>query len=144
MSFKILPFFQKHAFFFFLHIWLLEHCGKCRSCCLHFYKSISLPRVSGGELFDRIIEKGFYTEKDASKLIQQILDAVKYLHDMGIVHRDLKVSSGTYESALQPENSAFEVLYCTRMPDAVLYSSLPPCCSQRIFCTTAWRKTLKS
>lgn len=51
----------------------------------------SLRRVSGGELFDRIVEKGFYTEKDASKLIQQILDAVKYLHDMGIVHRDLKV-----------------------------------------------------
>ena len=48
-------------------------------------------RVSGGELFDRIVEKGFYTERDASKLIHQILDAVKYLHDMGIVHRDLKV-----------------------------------------------------
>lgn len=52
---------------------------------------MSWSRVSGGELFDRIIEKGFYTEKDASKLIRQILDAVKYLHDMGIVHRDLKV-----------------------------------------------------
>lgn len=48
-------------------------------------------RVSGGELFDRIVEKGFYTEMDASRLIRQVLDAVNYLHSMGIVHRDLKV-----------------------------------------------------
>lgn len=52
---------------------------------------VCVYRVSGGELFDRIVEKGFYTERDASKLIHQILDAVKYLHDVGIVHRDLKV-----------------------------------------------------
>ena len=51
-------------------------------------------RVTGGELFDRIIAKGSYTEKDASILTHQILDAVDYLHGMGIVHRDLKVSSG--------------------------------------------------
>uniref|UniRef100_A0AAZ3Q9R0 Protein kinase domain-containing protein n=1 Tax=Oncorhynchus tshawytscha TaxID=74940 RepID=A0AAZ3Q9R0_ONCTS len=57
-----------------------------------------LHKVSGGELFDRIVEKGFYTEKDASKLIQQILDAVKYLHDMGIVHRDLKPENLLYYS----------------------------------------------
>lgn len=50
--------------------------------------------VSGGELFDRIVEKGFYTEKDASALIKQVLDAVNYLHSLGIVHRDLKVSKG--------------------------------------------------
>lgn len=48
-------------------------------------------RVSGGELFDRIVERGFYTEQDASILIKQVLDAVNYLHEMGIVHRDLKV-----------------------------------------------------
>ena len=48
-------------------------------------------RVQGGELFDRIVEKGSYTEKDASDLIKQILGAVDYLHGQGIVHRDLKV-----------------------------------------------------
>lgn len=53
--------------------------------------AIMFSRVSGGELFDRIVEKGFYTEKDASTLIRQVLDAVYYLHRMGIVHRDLKV-----------------------------------------------------
>ncbi|XP_075906259.1 calcium/calmodulin-dependent protein kinase type 1 isoform X3 [Nelusetta ayraudi] len=62
----------------------------------HLYLVMQL--VSGGELFDRIIEKGFYTEKDASKLICQILDAVKYLHDMGIVHRDLKPENLLYDS----------------------------------------------
>ncbi|XP_041836017.1 calcium/calmodulin-dependent protein kinase type 1 isoform X1 [Melanotaenia boesemani] len=62
----------------------------------HLYLVMQL--VSGGELFDRIIEKGFYTEKDASKLIKQILDAVKYLHDMGIVHRDLKPENLLYYS----------------------------------------------
>ena len=50
-----------------------------------------LFRVSGGELFDRIVEKGSYTEKDASLLISQVLDAVAYLHSKDIVHRDLKV-----------------------------------------------------
>lgn len=48
-------------------------------------------RVTGGELFDRIVEKGSYTEKDASDLIRQVLEAVDYMHEQGVVHRDLKV-----------------------------------------------------
>lgn len=49
-------------------------------------------RVTGGELFDRIVEKGSYTEKDAADLIRQVLEAVDYMHEQGVVHRDLKVS----------------------------------------------------
>lgn len=47
--------------------------------------------MTGGELFDRIVEKGSYTEKDASGLIRQVLEAVDYMHEQGVVHRDLKV-----------------------------------------------------
>ncbi|CAN0115993.1 unnamed protein product, partial [Hapterophycus canaliculatus] len=44
----------------------------------------------GGELFDRIVEKVVYTEKEARDLVSTLLQAVKYCHDRGIVHRDLK------------------------------------------------------
>lgn len=37
------------------------------------------------------MQKGSYTEKDASDLIRQVLEAVDYMHEQGVVHRDLKV-----------------------------------------------------
>uniref|UniRef100_A0A8C2X6G0 Calcium/calmodulin-dependent protein kinase IGa n=1 Tax=Cyclopterus lumpus TaxID=8103 RepID=A0A8C2X6G0_CYCLU len=58
----------------------------------HYY----LVLVSGGELFDRIIDKGVYTEKDASTVIKQVLEAVSYLHKNSIVHRDLKPENLLY------------------------------------------------
>ncbi|XP_075219844.1 calcium/calmodulin-dependent protein kinase I isoform X3 [Lycorma delicatula] len=54
--------------------------------------------VTGGELFDRIVEKGSYTEKDASDLIRQVLEAVDYMHEQGVVHRDLKPENLLYYS----------------------------------------------
>ncbi|XP_034230575.1 LOW QUALITY PROTEIN: calcium/calmodulin-dependent protein kinase type 1-like [Thrips palmi] len=54
--------------------------------------------VTGGELFDRIVQKGSYTEKDASDLIRQVLEAVDYMHEQGVVHRDLKPENLLYYS----------------------------------------------
>jgi serine/threonine protein kinase len=47
--------------------------------------------VTGGELFDKIVEKGQYSEKEASAVVKKIIEAVDYLHSLGIAHRDLKV-----------------------------------------------------
>ncbi|KAM7255987.1 hypothetical protein ACFE04_011728 [Oxalis oulophora] len=45
---------------------------------------------AGGELFDRIIAKGHYSERAAADLCRQIVTAVHDCHSMGVMHRDLK------------------------------------------------------
>ncbi|KAJ8379328.1 hypothetical protein SKAU_G00001060 [Synaphobranchus kaupii] len=48
--------------------------------------------VTGGELFEDIVAREYYSEADASHCIHQILDSVHHIHQHDIVHRDLKVS----------------------------------------------------
>jgi len=55
-----------------------------QDCCL------VLELISGGELFDKIVELVSYTERDASRIVRQMTDAVGHLHSKNIVHRDLK------------------------------------------------------
>ncbi|XP_078336961.1 serine/threonine-protein kinase Chk2-like [Crassostrea virginica] len=53
---------------------------------------IVLELVDGGELFDNLVSIGQYDEATAKLISYQMVCAVKYLHDEGITHRDLKVT----------------------------------------------------
>jgi len=54
------------------------------------YLYLVLELINGGELFDQIVARGEYSEKDASNIVKQIISAVAHLHANGIAHRDLK------------------------------------------------------
>lgn len=49
-----------------------------------------LELCSGGELFDRIVEKKFYEEDEARNIFKQIVKAIHFCHLNGVCHRDLK------------------------------------------------------
>jgi len=78
------------------------------------YLHLITELCTGGELFDRIIEKtqsdeGHFSERDAAKLIRCILDAILYCHDQkGIVHRDLKPENFLFAS--KEENAAIKII----------------------------------
>ncbi|GAB2220053.1 hypothetical protein Drorol1_Dr00007696 [Drosera rotundifolia] len=44
----------------------------------------------GGELFDRIVARGHYTERAAAEIVKTILGIVQVCHEHGVIHRDLK------------------------------------------------------
>ncbi|XP_060594839.1 calcium/calmodulin-dependent protein kinase type IV-like [Ruditapes philippinarum] len=61
-----------------------------------------LELVTGGELFERITNRGHYSEKDAALAVKEMLIAVQFLHENGIIHRDLKPENLLYEN-LSPD-----------------------------------------
>ncbi|WOK98787.1 calcium-dependent protein kinase 26-like [Canna indica] len=54
--------------------------------CVH----IVMELCAGGELFDRIIERGHFSERKAAELIRIIVGVVEACHSLGVMHRDLK------------------------------------------------------
>ena len=54
-----------------------------------FYYLIT-EKMLGGELFDRIVQKSYYNEKEARDVCVILFEAMKYCHDHEVAHRDLK------------------------------------------------------
>jgi len=54
------------------------------------FKYIVLELCSGGELFDLIVERGYFTEKEVAIVARTILQVIAHCHSKGILHRDLK------------------------------------------------------
>ncbi|CAL0319783.1 unnamed protein product [Lupinus luteus] len=52
----------------------------------------------GGELFDRILSKGHYSEREAAKLMKTIVEVVETCHSLGVMHRDLKPENFLFDS----------------------------------------------
>lgn len=54
---------------------------------------IVLEYMKGGTLFDRVSKKRRYQEKDAAFVIKNLMIGLEYLHQKGIVHRDIKLEN---------------------------------------------------
>lgn len=67
-----------------------------------------LDLCSGGELFDRIIEKGHFNEKMAAQSFRQMCEALSFMHNLQIVHRDLKPENLLFASKL--DSSALKLI----------------------------------
>jgi len=65
---------------------------------------------SGGELFDRIIEVGHFTEQQAAIVIQQIVRAVFYMHENHVCHRDLKPENFLFVSKDTIERNLLKII----------------------------------
>lgn len=57
---------------------------------------IVTEHLNGGELFDRVAEKGQFSESEAASSAFQVLHAVAHLHAQGVVHRDIKLDNLLY------------------------------------------------
>ncbi len=60
---------------------------------------IIMELVTGGELFDRLVQQRSFNERDARSVFKTLVLALQYMHSHGVIHRDLKPENILYATA---------------------------------------------
>eukprot|EP00434_Breviolum_minutum_P031333 symbB.v1.2.027706.t1/scaffold2863.1/size68590/9 len=92
---------------------ILDHPNICKlyeSFQDHRYIYLVLELCTGGELFDRIIEYGHLTEKQAALLMQNMFRAIYYMHQCQYTHRDLKPENFIFTTKEAIEKSVLKLI----------------------------------
>jgi calcium-dependent protein kinase len=63
---------------------------------------------ASGELFDRIIAKGYYSERESPKLIKTMVRVVEVCHSLGVMHQDLKPKLDNFLFASTAEDASLK------------------------------------
>eukprot|EP00933_Yihiella_yeosuensis_P005288 TRINITY_DN10977_c0_g3_i1.p1 TRINITY_DN10977_c0_g3~~TRINITY_DN10977_c0_g3_i1.p1 ORF type:complete len:485 (+),score=150.93 TRINITY_DN10977_c0_g3_i1:53-1507(+) len=69
-----------------------------------------LELCQGGELFDRIIDAGHFTEREAAYVMQNMFRAIYYMHEMHVCHRDLKPENFLFTTKDPIESATLKVI----------------------------------
>ncbi|KAI2529684.1 CaM kinase like vesicle associated, partial [Homo sapiens] len=72
------------------------------------------------EVFDWILDQGYYSERDTSNVVRQVLEAVAYLHSLKIVHRNLKLENLVYYNRLKNSKIVISDFHLAKLENGLI------------------------
>ncbi|KAM3878081.1 caM kinase-like vesicle-associated protein [Diretmus argenteus] len=79
-----------------------------------------LELATGREVFDWILDQGYYSERDTSNVVRQVLEAVAYLHSLKIVHRNLKLENLVYFNRLKHSKVVISDFHLAKLENGLI------------------------
>ncbi|XP_048438820.1 CBL-interacting protein kinase 32-like [Pyrus x bretschneideri] len=84
---------------------------------------IDMEFVTGGELFDKIVNNGRMREDEARRYFQQLINAVDYCHSRGVYHRDLKPENLLLDACGNLKVSDFGLSALSQQDDGLIHTT---------------------